>query len=72
MSMRLVDPFSFCTFQSFLQAVQHYLIGCYCLAIVFGNNHHVFLSRCRWHRSYQVNGPLHEWPWAIMLMVHLN
>ncbi|CAL2240993.1 unnamed protein product [Prunus armeniaca] len=27
---------------------------------------------CRRHRSHQVNGPLHEWPWTVLRMVFLS
>ncbi|KAI5335868.1 hypothetical protein L3X38_026002 [Prunus dulcis] len=29
-------------------------------------------SLCRRHRFYQVNGPLHEWPWTILRIVFLG
>ncbi|CAL8152788.1 unnamed protein product [Prunus armeniaca] len=31
----------------------------------------IHLVKCRWHRSHQVNGPLHEWPWTVLRMVFL-
>lgn len=40
--------------------------------VISGNNHHLLLGRCRRHMSYQVNGPLHEWPWTILRMVFLS
>ncbi|CAL8998318.1 unnamed protein product [Prunus brigantina] len=82
-SLQLVDLFSFCAFQSFLQAVQHDLVGCLCLAItmrVSGSWQVLFDAILRKecgdlpaHKlSHQVNGPLHEWPWTVLRMVFLS
>lgn len=39
--------------------------------VIGGNDHHV-LGRSWWHGTHYVDCPLHEWPWAILRMIHFS